>query len=206
MSDANAVILLSFEDELAMATGQFRALGDTLARAGCPIRNSIPIAGGWIIDHNGDSTETVGFSTAAGSNAAPSLMLRIHTAEKMAAGIPARTTGANATGRRKFIAETRVVVRGTLTDMVEGCRHRGKLTPGHAGGPKVWIRASPRIRGISTLFTGPEAPKFHPAHAEGAIQPVAFPVFRSIFSHSLVHPRASRIDLFIGGAAQLSTR
>lgn len=34
VSDANGVILLSFEDEQAMTTAQYRALGDTLAHAG----------------------------------------------------------------------------------------------------------------------------------------------------------------------------
>lgn len=50
VTDANGVILISFEDEQAMTTKQYRALGDTLAHAGCPIRSAILVAGGHLMD------------------------------------------------------------------------------------------------------------------------------------------------------------
>lgn len=158
VTDANGVILLSFEDEQGMTTAQFRALGDTLAHAGCPIKNSILITGGWIMDYDGDSTDAVEFSTVAESNAALALMFNTSKAAKMAADIPACTTPASIDELKKFITEarhmsfedeeTRSVVRGTLADMIDGYRHSGKVSPAHA----AWLAGSCTNKGVRDLL------------------------------------------------------
>lgn len=95
VSDANAVILLSFEDEQATSAAHWAI---PWPAQDARMRNSILITGGWIVDCDGDSRDGAEFSTVAESHAALSLMLRTDTAARMAAGIPACTTPANATG------------------------------------------------------------------------------------------------------------
>ena len=158
VSDANGVILLSFENEKAMTTQQFRALGDTLAHAGCPIKNSVLVTDGWVMDYDGDSTDAVKFSTVAESNAALALMFSTNKAAKMAADIPACTTSANITDLQKFIndaqnmsfedEETRNLVRGTLTDMVGRYRKNGKVTPAHA----AWLAGTCTNKSVRDLM------------------------------------------------------
>ena len=87
MTDVDSVFLLKGEGEMVMTALCFRALGDTLARAGCPIKNSVLITDGWVMDYDGDSTDAV-----------LSLTFSTNKAEKVVAGIPARTTPASVSG------------------------------------------------------------------------------------------------------------
>lgn len=213
VSDANSVILLSFENEKAMTTQQFRALGDTLARAGCPIRNSVLITDEWVMDYDGDSTDAVEFSTVAESNAALALMVSTTKAAKMAADIPACTTPASISELEKFIndarhmgfedEETRAVVRGTLADMVGGYRHHGTVSPQHA----AWLAGictnknvrdllfaslattSDDAETISAVLMGEKAPEDWEFFLTGA---------DAVYTALEFIPEASRTDLLAG--------
>ena len=157
VSDANGVILLSFEDEDAMTTAQYRALGDTLAHAGCPIRSAILITAGHLMDYDGDSTDSVEFSAVATSNAALTLMMATTRSTKLAADIPECTNAPTellARFTREAVAmdsqdpETLAVARGTLTDMIEGFRHNGKVSAEHA----AWLAGTCTNKGMRDML------------------------------------------------------
>lgn len=147
VSDANGLILLSFEDEDTMTTAQYRALGDTLAHAGCPIRSAIRITAGHLMDYYGDSSDSLVFSAVATSNAALALMMATTRGAKLAADIPQCTNAPTellARFAREAAAmnpedpETLAVARGTLTDMIEGYRQTCNVSAEHA----AWLAAT----------------------------------------------------------------
>ncbi|MET0872424.1 MAG: DUF4192 family protein [Paeniglutamicibacter terrestris] len=213
VSDANGVILLSFENEKAMTTAQFRALGDTLAHAGCPIKNSVLVTDGWVMDYDGDSTDAVKFSTVAESNAALALMFSTNKAAKMAADIPVCTTPASINDLQKFIndaqnmgfedEETRAVVRGTLTDMVDGYRKNGKVSPQHA----AWLAGlctNKNVRDLmfASLATTSDDNGTISAVLMGDTAPEDWEFFQAgadaVYSALEFIPEASRTDLLAG--------
>ncbi|PRB71347.1 DUF4192 family protein [Arthrobacter sp. MYb213] len=220
VTDANGVILISFEDEQAMTAAQYRALGDTLAHAGCPIRSAILVTGGHLMDYDGDSTDSVKSSTVATSNAALALMMATTQSAKLAADIPACTNPANealARFTREALTmdctdeETLTVARGTLADMIEGYRHSGIISAEHA----AWIAGTFTTKGMCDMLMASLATPSYDTGTVGAVMlgrksPEGWKFFKAgadaLYAALEFIPTEHRADLLAGiGGSPLST-
>lgn len=146
---ADRSILISFEDDKAMTVRQYEAIGDALAAEGMPLQMAILVAGGHIMDYDGDSTDAVPFSAALTSPTAMALHMDQDKPLQLASDIPACadpemqgtavvTHAANAALLDTSDEETRARTIGTLTDIVDGYTANDVISADHA----AWIGGS----------------------------------------------------------------
>lgn len=89
LEHVTGVILISFEDDKAMTSHQYEELGDQLARIGAPIRRSILVTGGMVIDYEGDSTDAEQWNTVQTSPVGLETHFQLSKSAMHVADIPA---------------------------------------------------------------------------------------------------------------------
>lgn len=124
LENVTGVILISFEDDKAMTAGQYEELGDQLARIGTPIRRSILVTGGMVMDYEGDGTDADHWSSVEVSPVGLETHLQLTKPAMHVADIPAYAD------RREREAEEQA---GKLQEFDFECdEHREKLRTGFA--------------------------------------------------------------------------
>lgn len=158
---ANGSVLISFEDDKAMTTAQYEAIGDKLAAVGMPIRAAVLVTGGLIMDYEGDSTDAEPFANVETTTIGLELRLNPVSVVQLPEDVPAyidpdaaheETIRAHAVAARAFDpkdeAEHAAAI-GTLRDIVDGHTANGTVSNDHA----AWLAGvllNPRLRDLLT--------------------------------------------------------
>lgn len=158
---ANGSILISFEDDKAMTTAQYEAIGDKLAAVGMPIRAAVLVTGGLIMDYEGDSTDAEPFANVETTTIGLELHLNPVEFVQLPEDVPAyvapdaaheEAIRAHAAAARSFDpsdeAEHAAAI-GTLRDIVDGHAANGTVSNDHA----AWLAGvlpNPRLRDLLT--------------------------------------------------------
>lgn len=158
MQNINGAVVLSFEDETAMSTEQYQALGLLLDLSRCPIREALLIAHGYIRDYEDSSSEKIPFAEVETSNTALALMVSTDLYAKLAADIPPCTTCESEAALEGFCEEarqldwqakaTRTKVCSKLIGTVMGYQCTGKVTPEES----AWLAGMCTNKGIRDLM------------------------------------------------------